>query len=163
VYTKEFEIANAGLQDVKHGVNVWLTTAPAVDYFLEVVNDRHVKVIKTKQELKICLYGCIGSCVVVFIAVFAAAGLAFSMGPAGMAVMVVIIIVAAFGSMLLTYGYFFLNPKKVEYDLIATGEYPVHIKLTASGNMLPQCQGEFNSFLNALGPSFPETGPGIGF
>ncbi|RDE15318.1 MAG: hypothetical protein C4K48_04550 [Candidatus Thorarchaeota archaeon] len=161
--TTRFDIANAGLEEVKRRVNTWLTTAEALDYYLEKIDDRHVKVIKSKQDTKYCVYGCVGLCATMLLGIVAAITFAAYMGPAGVLFAVIVILVGAFTCMPISYGYFFLKPNKVEYALTASGEYPVHIAVTASGNLLPQCEHEYNSFLNALSPGHPDAGPGIAF
>jgi hypothetical protein len=149
--TTQFEIADADLPEIKRRVNCWITRAEAKDYFLQVIDDRHVKVIKTKQDTKVCIYGCVGTCAAFFIGIFMVVGLIF--------IIVGILLVG----MVLTYWYFFLNPDKVEYDVVVVGGYPSHVTITASGKLLPECQYEYESFLNEINPSHSYGGPGLAF
>ena len=159
MYSNQFEIPNASMDEIKVRVKSWLASYEGTDYFMEIVNERHVKISKTKHDMKICGYGCATYC----IASIGAPFLLIAAMPTSVTAAMSLIL----GYMLLIMmiipifmGLFCLKPNKVEFDVRFSHEYPIRVMIVASGNMLDKAQYDYDSFLNALNPGSFD--PGIG-
>ncbi len=160
MYTNQFEIPNASMEDIKIRVKSWLSSFEGTDYFMEIVNERHVKISKTKLDNKICGYGCITYC----LATVGAPFILIAARPTNFTAAISLI----FGYMLLIMmiipifmGLYCLKPNKVEFDVRFSHEHPIRVMIVASGNMLEKAQYDYDSFLNALRPGSFDAGIGL--
>lgn len=153
--TTQFDLVDGDIQLVKQRVNSWISSYQGGDeYYLEVVDERHARVKKTKHDWKICCYGCCAYFALIFGGVFFLFGLPYEAMLSGfltyifLAVMVIPLFIA----------WFCLYPNKVEFDIQFIGTNPVKVLVTASGNMLAQAEAEYQSFLRAINPSGSRAG-----
>ncbi len=159
MYSEQFEIPNASMEEVKDRVKYWLSSFQGAEYLMEVVSERHVKISKTKHDLKICAYGCI----VYIISIAALPFIVFPMvtSPATALTMIFTYMLVILLVLPIFIGLFCLKPNKAEFDVRFSMEYPIRVMIVASGNMLKDSMYDYDGFKEALNPSGFVGGPGL--
>jgi hypothetical protein len=147
MHTTQFDLVDGDIELVKQRVNSWVSSSNGIDYYLEVISDRHAKIKRTKHDWKVCCYGCILYFVAIIVSIFMAMGLPYETMLSGLLtyLMLAILVIPLF------VGWFCLYPNKVEFDVQFVGSNPVKVLVTASGNILAQSESEYQSFLRAIG------------
>jgi hypothetical protein len=160
--TDEFVIPNTNMEEIKFRVKSWLSSYEGNDYFMEVLSERHIKISKTKQDPKICVYGCCTYCIgtflgVIFIMSIYLGSIIATMNAIFGLVLILVMVEPIF------VAWFCLKPNKVEFNARFSYEEPIRVIIVASGNMFESSRHDYQSFLHSLNPSSSDTGIGLSY
>jgi hypothetical protein len=136
------------MEEVKSRVKSWLASGTGHEYVLEVVSERHIILTKAKHDVKIfCCYPCIISMIGVFVIVF----IAVRLPPLQAVYLICAGCVTLVGlTMVIAAWQFFLNPKKVVFELKFSETVPIGVTIHSSSNYLSESRYEYDSLSSAV-------------
>jgi hypothetical protein len=155
-YVEEFELdGNVSMDVVKQRVKSWENSYDGTDYVRLVKSERDIALLKSKHDLKVCCYPCIIALISAMIIPF----LAFSY---------VNVMLIAFGYIafimiifVISYGYFFLGTKKVEYHMTFSFETPIRVRIQREGGAIDEFAHEYESLKKMLVGHTKDSGPDL--
>lgn len=155
-FSDEFTVPeNYSMEDVKYSVKSWNASYLGKDYIMEVRSERHIILTKTKHDMRFCFYPCIALLLgipLLFLMImvspfFAFFGIFLYIG--------IVIIVQVFAV------YFFcLKPEKVEYSITFTHDMPIHVRVTATGE-IDKSAHEYQTLKDSLYGGSSSQGQGL--
>ena len=145
--TTEYEVPDASMDDLKARVKSWLSEV-GHEYILQIVSYRHIILTKAKHDVKIfCCYPCIISMIgiipIVFISLTLPIVQAISLIFFGSIALVGLV-------MVVSAWQFFLNPKKVVFEVRFSEGVPINVSIHASGNLLSESRYDYDSLNSAI-------------
>ncbi len=121
---------NYTMDDIKRRVMSWNASMLGKDYIMEVINEHHIILTKSKHDMKICCYPCIallcGIPILLMLTMGSPALGVFSLF-GYLALVIVVEVISVY--------LFCLNPKKAEYSITFSHDMPIRVRVVGSGEM----------------------------
>ena len=136
-YDDEFTVSeNYSMEDIKHIVRSWLASPMGAEYIMEVVNERHIKLTKSKHDMKICCVGCVAEIIAAVIAAgFLIGTVSYPYDYTNMMNAIAGIIGVVGVIMTIFIGLFCLRPEKAIFEMRFGSEIPIKIHVHRSGEI----------------------------
>ena len=145
--TTEYEVPNVSMDDLKTRVKSWLSVE-GHEYVLQIVSDRHIILTKAKHDVKIfCCYPFLVSMIGIFVIISISLSLPFAQA---VSLMFLGSIALVGFVMAVSAWQFFLNPKKVVFEVRFSEGIPITVSIHASGNYLSKSRYDYDTLNSAI-------------